>query len=79
MVGGVGDEEPEGVAVGGDGVRAGASLFDEPVREERFEGRSQSGHESTPAAVSSRSAANPRSSGVASKYQYVEAGSAWPR
>lgn len=69
VVGGVGDEEPEGVSVGGDGVRAGGSLFDEPVTEERLKGRSECGHESTPAAASSRSAANPRSSGVASKYQ----------
>ncbi len=40
VVGGVGDEEPEGVSVGGDGVRAGGSLFDEPVTEERLKGRS---------------------------------------
>ena len=79
VISGVGDEEPEGVPVGGDRVRTGGLLLDKPVREERFEGRSECGHESTPAAVSSRSAANPRSSGVASKYQYVDDGSLWPR
>jgi hypothetical protein len=42
------EQEPERVAVGRDGVRAGAALGDEVVGEERFDGGGESGHRKSP-------------------------------
>ena len=41
---GVGEEQPEGMAVGVDGVRAGVSLAAEPVDEERLQRGGEGGH-----------------------------------
>ena len=43
-----GEEEPERVAVGGHGVRAGTTLADEPLGEECLERRGERAHGSTP-------------------------------
>ena len=43
-----GEQEPERVAVGRDGVRAGAALGDEVIGEERLDGRGESGHRKSP-------------------------------
>ena len=40
-----GEQQPQGVAVGGDGVRAGLALLDEPVGEERLQRRGDRGHD----------------------------------
>jgi hypothetical protein len=44
---GEGEQQPEGVAVGRDRVRAGVSLIDQPVGEERLQSRSQRAHRSS--------------------------------
>ena len=38
------EQQPQRVAVGGDGVRAGVPLADQPVGEERLQGRGERGH-----------------------------------
>ena len=63
------EEQPEGVAIGGDRVGARLSLVDQAVGEERLEGRSERGHRSSPKVASNRSAASRSSSGAACKYQ----------
>ena len=65
--------------VGGDGVRAGSPLADQPVGEVGLQGRSQRAHLVVPNRESSRSAAKAISSGAADRYQYVSAGLTWPR
>jgi hypothetical protein len=66
----VGDQEPQAVAVGGDGVRAGLALSGQPVGEEALQDRGEPGHRRAPyPAFSSRSAAASSSSGVACRYQ----------
>ena len=63
-------QQPERVAVGGDGVRAGLALADQPVGEERLQGRRERGHRQRLLAMrSSRSAARASSSGAADRYQ----------
>jgi hypothetical protein len=57
------------VAVGGDRVRAGVALLDEPLGEERLDGRSERAHDRVSCAVSSRWPAIAISSGAADKYQ----------
>ena len=47
-VGGEGQQQPEGVAVGGDGVRAGGALADQPVGEEGLQRRGQRAHRRPP-------------------------------
>lgn len=75
---GEGQQQPVGVAIAGDGVRAGVALADEPVGEERLQHRRERGHDWLPA-CSSRSAASCINSGTAVRYQYVFFGSTWPR
>jgi hypothetical protein len=42
--GGEGQQQPPGVTVGGDGLRAGVPLAGQPVGEERLQGRGKRGH-----------------------------------
>ena len=68
------EQEPERVAVGRDGVRAGLLLPGQPVGEEPLQEGSEVGHGATrpsgcPAACSSLPAARARSSGTACRYQ----------
>jgi hypothetical protein len=65
--GGEGEQHAPGVAVGGDGVAAGAALGSEPLGEERFQGGGQGGHRAAPG--SRRAAARASSSGVPVRYQ----------
>src|SRR3546814_11764862 len=67
------EQEPERVAVGGNGVGAGGPLRDETVGEERLQERRDGGHVLVPFGVSSRRAAAASRSGVAVRYQSVEA------
>jgi hypothetical protein len=67
-------QQPQRVAVGGDGVRAGVTLNRQPLGEERLDGRCQRGHDRCPWCCSSHWAATPSSSGVACRYQYVDPG-----
>jgi hypothetical protein len=62
-------EQPQRVAVGGDGVRAGVLLPGEPVGEERLQGGGQRGHDIAAEPDSSRSATSASSSGAADRYQ----------
>ena len=64
-------QQPDGVAVGGDGVRAGLALLEQPVGEERLQGGGERGHRGStfPIIGSSRSAASASSSGAADRYQ----------
>src|SRR6266436_1979515 len=64
-----GQEKPQRVAVGRNGVRAGVLLPGEPVGEERLQGRGERGHGITAGRGSSRSAASASSSGAADRYQ----------
>ena len=65
-----GEQQPQGVAVGGDGLRAGLTLLDEPVGEERLQrGRDQRHGRAAGQAVSCRAAASASSSGAADRYQ----------
>ena len=69
---GEGEQEPAGVAVGGDGVRAGLLLPGEPVGEEPLQDGGEVGHDasrSSRPAGSSLAAARARSSGTAWRYQ----------
>ena len=68
--GGEAQQQPERVAVGGDGVRAGLALADQPVGEERLQGRGERGHRPT-LLVCGRggAAASASSSGAADRYQ----------
>lgn len=73
---GEGQEQPERVAVRGDGAWAGLALGHEPVGEERLQGRGEAAHDVTACRwASSRPVAWPSSSGVAVRYQYVYRGS----
>ena len=65
----VAQQEPPRVAVGGDRVRAGLALADQPVGEERLQGRGERGHGRFPGLASSRSLASLSSSGDAVRYQ----------
>ena len=68
------EQQPQRVAVGGDGVRAGVALGRQPLGEERLDGGCQRGHDRCPLCCSSHCAATASSSGVACRYQYVDAG-----
>ena len=76
--GGERQEQPPGVAVGGDRLRAGVPLPGEPVGEERLQDGGERGHGRSSHAPS-RCPAAAISSGDADRYQYVAFGSAWPR
>jgi len=73
-------QQPEGVAVAGHGVRACAELIDQPPGEERLYKRGQGmrGHVRSPRSsdVFARSRARARSSGTASMYHHVQSGPA---
>ena len=74
------EQQPERVTVGGDRLRTGVALGDQTVGEERLEGGCEQGHESTsPPICSRRRLMCSSSSGTASRYQNVLAGSACPR
>ena len=64
-------QQPDRVAVGGDGVRAGLALLEQSVGEERLQGGGDRGHRGStfPIIGSSRSAAIASSSGEADRYQ----------
>ena len=62
-------QQPQGVAVGGHGVRAGLTLVHQPFGEEGLEGGSEQGHRVCLPFCSRRSAARARSSGAAEAYQ----------
>lgn len=79
LVGRVLEQQPEGVAVGGDRVRAGVALAHQPVGEERLQARGESGHDSDPVWPARRAAASSINSGAALRYQYVPAGWTCPR
>ena len=68
---GEGQEQLEGVPVGGHGVRAGLALADQPQREVGLEGGGELGHGRYLRARSSRAAARASSSGTAETYQKV--------
>ncbi len=72
---GVGEEQPEGVAVGVDGVGARIALAAEPADEERLQCGGEGGHRGISLVASARALATANSSGTAVKYQYVDAGS----
>ncbi len=78
-VGGERQEQAERVAIGGDRLRARLALPDEPIGEERLEGRGERAHGRSPRWRSRRSPAAASSSGAADRYQYVAAGLTWPR
>ena len=63
------DQQPERVAVPGDGVAGGAALRDEPVGEEGLEHGCQCGHDRPASYRSRRAATSCMSSGTADKYQ----------
>lgn len=66
---GEGEQELEGVAVGGDGVRAGLQLPGQPLGEEGLQGGGEGAHGWPPRWASSRWPARPSSSGAADRYQ----------
>lgn len=72
-------QQPDRVAVGGDRLRARRTLVDQPLGEERLQGRGERAHERPPIGGSRRSAASPSNSGEADRYQYVSAGLECPR
>src|ERR1051326_5865363 len=78
-IGGIPEQEADGVPVGGDGVRARAALPHQPVREERLKRGSEHAHALPPKRLSRRAAANSINSGAAERYQYVPAGLTCPR
>ena len=72
-------QQPEGVAVGGDRVRAGLALGQQPLGEERLQGGSERAHGRSPRVAPGAPRPVAMSSGAAERYQYVEDGSTWPR
>jgi hypothetical protein len=73
------EQQPERVAVGGDRLRAGVALGDQALGEERLQRGRERCHDSIPGSCSRRRLTSSSSSGTASRYQYVDAGSTWPR
>ncbi len=69
-------QQPKGVAIGLNRVRADLALADEAVGEERLQARGERAHASPARWRSSRSPARPSNSGAADRYQYVAPGSA---
>jgi hypothetical protein len=63
------EEQPEGVAIGGDSVRARTSLALQAVAEERLEQGRQRRHGCAPRHGATRWAASSSSRGVAVRYQ----------
>src|SRR5438128_10242066 len=79
LVTGEAEQQPEGVAVCSYGVRARLALADKPLSEECLQGWSERAHTGCLSDWSRRVAARDSNSGVADKYQYVQAGAACPR
>src|SRR5664279_3543288 len=79
--GGEGEQQPERVAVAGDGVCAGAALADEPVAEERLQQRRERAHDPAPhdrvEPLSRRAAASCISCGTAERYQLFRGRNNW--
>ena len=69
VLGGVGQQQPEGDLVGPDRVRARGTLADQPVGEVCLQRRRERAHRCAPNRESSRSAARAISSGAADRYQ----------
>jgi hypothetical protein len=64
------EQQPEGVAIGGDGVRAGPTLRDQALGEEALHDRGERAHGRAPvSAASKRAATSVSSSGAADRYQ----------
>ena len=72
-------QQPQGVPVRSECMRAGLALTYQAVCEERLQGRGKRGDRLPPTLRSSRSPASVSSSGAAERYQYVLPGSTWPR
>ena len=72
-------QQLEGVAISGDGVRAGLALTDQPISEVGLEGRGECAHARRSRWLSSFSPARAISSGAADKYQNVCLGSLCPK
>ena len=68
-LGQVGEQQPEAVPVGGNGMRAGLALADQALREVLLQCRGDRAHGRLPRGASSRSAASASSSGEADRYQ----------
>src|SRR6266545_4394965 len=73
------EQEPEGVAVGRNGIRARGLLSLESRGEERLEEASEERHRPSLPARSNRAVATSSNSGTAVRYQYVVDGPMWPR
>jgi hypothetical protein len=69
-------QQPKGIAVGGDGVRADASLG-EAFGEESLQGGGDPGHRSSRPACPTRPAASASNSGVAVRYQLFRYRNNW--
>jgi len=73
-----GEQQAHGVAVGRNGLRAGLTLLDEPVGEERLHRRRDQRHDRAAChAVSCRAAASASSSGAADRYQLFRCRNNW--
>ena len=72
-LGGEAKQQPDGIPVGGDRVRAGAPLGDQPLGEERLHGGGDRGHRGAPGAAEPAGGFGEQS-GEALRYQYVSAG-----
>ena len=66
---GIAEQEPEGVPVGVDGVRAGVEFATEARNEERLNGGSERGHRLAALLAWSRSLVTASSSGTPVRYQ----------
>jgi len=64
-----GQQQAEGVPVGGHRVAADLPLGDQPLGEERLQDRGERGHRAPPRGAWSRCAARASNSGVAVRYQ----------
>src|SRR5664279_743395 len=70
-----GEQQSAGVAVGGNRLWPGIALGDQPVGEKCLQRRREQGHASVSGSCSRRRLITSSSSGTASRYQYVLAGS----
>ena len=69
LVVGEAEQQPERVAIGGDGVGTRNLLVEEPFGEERLESRGEQAHDCSPPARSSRSHTRANNSGDPLRYQ----------
>ena len=77
LVLGEAQQQPEGVAVGGDGVRAGVALGDQTFGEERLHRRRERAHDGTPGNRSSLLLMTASNSGTACRYQLFRDRNNW--